>query len=173
VSLIKESGRLDIPSLGSLPVYPRQLDMPVPSWGPDWTFRVTSTVNSCVVAERKLWADKGSAAVASCSDDNNTLIARGFIVDTVDGLEMCSGRVKQTISDPELHQYKSHKSRYNGVETLNTICQSLPTNRPHPEAIRFRILCHCFYNNATSYPKSSSPPPILPPQNILLSKNTT
>jgi hypothetical protein len=54
VSLIKESGRLDILSLASLPVYPRQLDMPVPSWVPDWTFRVTSTVNSCVVAERKL-----------------------------------------------------------------------------------------------------------------------
>ena len=54
VSLIKESGRLDVLSLANLPVYPRQLDMPVPSWVPDWTFRVTSTVNSRIVAERKV-----------------------------------------------------------------------------------------------------------------------
>jgi hypothetical protein len=32
VSLIKESGRFDVLSLANLPVYPRQLDMPVPSW---------------------------------------------------------------------------------------------------------------------------------------------
>jgi hypothetical protein len=54
ISLIKESRRLDVLSLASLPAYPRHLDMPVPSWVPDWTFRVTSTVNSCVVAERKV-----------------------------------------------------------------------------------------------------------------------
>jgi hypothetical protein len=33
MSLIKESGRLDVLSLASLAAYPRHLDMPVPSWG--------------------------------------------------------------------------------------------------------------------------------------------
>jgi hypothetical protein len=57
------------------------------------------------------------------------LIARGFIVNTIDGLAMCPGEVKQSISNPQLHQSKSHRSRYNSVETANTICQSLLANR--------------------------------------------
>lgn len=153
VSLIKKSGRLDILSLANLPVYPQQLDISVPSWVPDWTFRVTSTVNSRIAAVRAVWADRfypprqgpksyispykeaylsNYKAVTTFSDDNNTLTSRGFIVDTIDGLARCSDGGQLSISNPKLHQSKSRKRRYSGIDAINAICQSLLTNRPPP-----------------------------------------
>jgi Heterokaryon incompatibility protein (HET) len=159
VSLIKETGRLDILSLANLPVYPRQLDMPVPSWVPDWTFRVTSTINSRIAAVRKVWADKGSIAVANFSDDNNALMVKGFIVDTIDGLAMCSSKVEPSISNPQLHQSKSHKSRYDGIEILKAICQSLLANRPLPPGDWFPDSLSLFLQQCRELPKEviSSP----------------
>jgi hypothetical protein len=80
-------------------------------------------------------------------------MAIGFVVDTIDGLEMCSGRVEQTISDPELHQSKSHKSRYNGIEPLNAICQSLLTNRPLPPSDWFPDSLSLFIQQCRELPK--------------------
>ncbi|KAE9374405.1 hypothetical protein N431DRAFT_405034 [Stipitochalara longipes BDJ] len=130
VSLVKETGRLDVLSLANLPVYPRKLDISIPSWVPDWTFRVTSTVNSRVAAVRPTWADLGHRAVLKFSDNNKLLTARGFIVDTIDGLAMYSGGVERPSPNSQLHQSKSRESRYTGIEAIEAICQSLLANRP-------------------------------------------
>ena len=39
ISLVKKTRRLDVLSLTSLPVYPRKLDISLPSWVPDWTYK--------------------------------------------------------------------------------------------------------------------------------------
>lgn len=129
VSFVKESGRLDILSLANLPVYPRKLELTIPSWVPDWAYRVTSTVNSRIAAVRPVWADGGSRAIATFSDDNNTLRARGFIVDAIDGLAQCADGVVPSVSHPQLHQSRSRRSMYNGAGAIDAIWRSLLANR--------------------------------------------
>ena len=130
VSLVKETGRLDVLSLANLPVYPRKLDISVPSWVPDWTFRVTSTVNSRVAAVRPVWADLGQKSVFGFSNNNEVLTASGLIVDTIDGLAIHSGEAEQLSPKSQLHQSKSRESRYTDLGALEAICQSLLANRP-------------------------------------------
>jgi hypothetical protein len=112
VSLVKETGRLDVLSVANVPVYPRKLDISLPSWVLDWTYGVTNTVNSRVAAVRAVGADKGSRAIATFSDDNNTIIAKGFMVDIVEGLAQCENSVEKSVSYPQLHQSKSRRSKY-------------------------------------------------------------
>jgi hypothetical protein len=130
MSIANETERLDVLSLANLPVYPRILDMSIPSWVPDWTCRVASTVNSRIAAVTPVLADKGSRAVAAFSNDNRKLTARGFIVDTIDGLAMCSSVVEQTTSKPQLHQSQSRESMYTGIGVIDAIWRSLLANRP-------------------------------------------
>jgi hypothetical protein len=130
ISLVKEIGRLDVLSVANLPVYPRKLDISLPSWVPDWTYRVTNTVNSRVAAVRAVWADKDSRAIATFSDDNNTMTAKGFIVDIVDGLAQCANGVEQPVSHSQLHQSKSRRSKYTGIGAIDAIWRSLLANRP-------------------------------------------
>jgi len=130
VSLVKETGRLDVLSLANLPVYPRKLDISTPSWVPDWTFRVTSTVNGCIAAVRPVWAGLSQKAVFRFSNNNEVLTARGFIVDTIDGLALHCGGVEQLSPRSQLHQSKSQESRYVDLGLIEAICQSLLANRP-------------------------------------------
>jgi hypothetical protein len=137
VSIVKDTGRLDILSLGNLPVYPQRLEMQIPTWVPDWTQRVTSTVNSRIAAVTPVWADKGSRAVSTFSNDNNTLTAKGFIVDIIDGLAMCLTEVEPSTSNPQLHQSQSREGMYAGLGVIDAIWRSLLANRnpvPHHHA---------------------------------------
>ncbi len=103
--------------------------MQIPTWVPDWTQRVTSTINSRIAAVTPVWADKGSGAVATFSDDNNTLTAKGFVVDNIDGLAMYSTEVEPSNSNAQLHQARSRKGMYAGLGVIDAIWRSLLANR--------------------------------------------
>ena len=129
ISIVQKTKRLDVLSLASLPVYPRKLDMQFPSWVPDWTYRVTSTINSRIAAVSPVWADGSSRAVARFTDDGNTLIARGLVVDAVDGLARCGHGIEGAVPCPDLHQSNSRQSAYTGLGAINAIWRSLLANR--------------------------------------------
>jgi hypothetical protein len=118
VSMVKQTGRLDVLSLAGLPVCPRKLDINLPTWAPDWSYRVTGTINSSIGDVNLVWADRQSSTEASFHSDSNIVKAKGFIVDTVDGLAQQDGLI----------QY------IGGLEstspTMNSINQ-LPTPNPY------------------------------------------
>lgn len=55
VSMVRETGRLDVLSLAGLPVYPRKLRIDLPTWATDWSCRVTSTINSSIGEVKPVW----------------------------------------------------------------------------------------------------------------------
>lgn len=55
VSMVKQTHRLDVLSLTGLPVYPRKLDIDLPSWATDWSYRNTNTINSSIGDVKPVW----------------------------------------------------------------------------------------------------------------------
>jgi hypothetical protein len=94
VSMVKQTGRLDVLSLAGLPVCPRKLDINLPTWAPDWSYRVAGTINSSIGDVNLVWADRQSSTEASFHSDSNIVKAKGFIVDTVDGLAQHDGLIQ-------------------------------------------------------------------------------
>ena len=125
VSMVQETGRLDVLSLAGLPVYPRILDINLPTWAPDWTYRVTSTINSSIGDVKPVWADRNSHAVVAFHNDSNIMKACGLIVDTVDGLAQSIAVSDHGTSTDCLHQSTSRSNPYIGWGAVDAIWRSL------------------------------------------------
>jgi hypothetical protein len=125
VNIIRTSNRLDILSLAGLPVYPRTLDIELPSWVPDFSHRATSTINSSISSLKPVSADGNSVATVSFNDETGTVNVRGFIVDSVDGLAHILDSTADSTFGSTFHQTSSRSIAYNGREAIDAICYSL------------------------------------------------
>ncbi|PQE13628.1 heterokaryon incompatibility protein [Rutstroemia sp. NJR-2017a BVV2] len=125
VNIIRTSNRLDILSLAGFTVYPRILDIELPSWIPDFSHRATSTMNSSISSLTPVSADGNSAATVSFNDETGTMNVRGFIVDSVDGLAQILESTADSTPEKTFHQSSSRSITYNGREAIDAICQSL------------------------------------------------
>ncbi|PQE03876.1 hypothetical protein CJF30_00006585 [Rutstroemia sp. NJR-2017a BBW] len=155
VNIIRKSNRLDILSLAGFTVYPRILDIGLPSWIPDFSDRATSTMNSSISSLTPVSADGNSAATFSFNDETGTMNVRGFILDSIDGLAQIIGSAADSTSGKKFHQSSSSSIAYNGREAIHAICQSLiagslpPMRTPTSEILQdvtnhFIQQCHQF-----------------------------
>jgi hypothetical protein len=123
MSLVTKTKRVDILSLAGMPVYPKALDIRLSTWVPDWTYRVTNTINSSIGYVTPVSADRESEAIVAFK--GNTMHARGFILDAIDGLAHMVHDPERESSHCHLQQSASRSNPYKVWDAVDAIWRSL------------------------------------------------
>jgi hypothetical protein len=107
-------------------VYPRVLDIDLPSWVPDFSHRASATINSSISSLKPVSVDSNPVSTVSFKDETGRISVRGFIVHYIDGLaHILGGTTENTF-----HESSSRSIIYNGLEAIHAICQSLVAGNP-------------------------------------------
>jgi len=123
ISLVAKTKRVDILSLAGMPVYPKVLEMRLPTWVPDWTYRVTNPINSSIGDVTPASTDRNSEAIVAF--EGNTMHARGFMLDTIDGLAHMVDNPERDNSHYHLPRSTSLSNPYKGWVAVDAIRLSL------------------------------------------------
>jgi hypothetical protein len=126
ISLVKKTKRIDILSLAGIPVYHTALNIRLPTWVPDWTYRVTNTIASSIRDVTPVSADRESEAIVAFK--GNTMHARGFVFDSINGLAHIVNDPERENSHCHLQQSKSCSNPYkvwDVVDAVDAIWRSL------------------------------------------------
>ncbi|CAG8958443.1 hypothetical protein HYFRA_00011120 [Hymenoscyphus fraxineus] len=139
IKIIENSKCLDILSLAGPTVYERVLDIQLPSWVPDFSHRVTSTINSSISSLTPVCAAGKCNATVSFIEERGILNVRGFVVDRIDGLAQV---LTNSSSEATLLQSTSTSVAYNEQTIMEAISQSLiagslpPLQEPTAETLQ-------------------------------------